>query len=53
MSERACTRHYKQPPYEAEVIKLGKRFDEVMLRCPECHRPQGVRLVPVTSEVES
>lgn len=43
-SERACTRH-NQLPYEAELLKRGKRFNRVMLRCTVCDRPQGERLV--------
>ena len=43
-SERACTRHYKQPPYKGETV-VQKGITYIVLRCPECHRPQGMRLV--------
>ena len=43
-SERACTRHYKLPPVEAEtVVQMGITY--LVLRCAECNRPQGMRLV--------
>ena len=41
--ERACTRHFHDS-YESEtVIQAGMTY--LMLRCPVCSRPQGMRLV--------
>jgi hypothetical protein len=41
--ERACTRH-SHDPYEAETINQSG-LTYIQLRCPICHRPQGLRLV--------
>ena len=47
--ERTCTAHFATS-YEAEVVECGMTY--LMLRCPTCDRPQGMRLVrkprPVT-----
>lgn len=43
MTERACTAH-NQPPYEAEPVRQGG-LTYLVLRCPICGRPQGMRLI--------
>ena len=41
--EQSCTGHFKDS-YEAETVKqAGMTY--LMLRCPTCNRPQGMRLV--------
>ena len=41
--ERTCTAHFATS-YEAEVVKQSG-MTYLMLRCPTCDRPQGMRLV--------
>jgi len=43
VSERACTKHNHEP-VEAELVERHGLMYRV-LRCPLCHRPQGMRLV--------
>ena len=49
--ERACTRH-SHDPFEAEtVIEHGLTY--IVLRCPICSRPQGMRLVRRNQQKET
>lgn len=44
MPERSCTAHYNPEPIEAEPVVQGS-LNYIMLRCHQCGRPVGMRLV--------
>ena len=43
--ERACTAHFLEQSYVAETFTHTNGLTYTALRCPVCHRPQGLRLV--------
>lgn len=46
MRERACTSlNSKHRQYEAETVASDHGLSYLVLRCTECGRPQGMRLI--------